>query len=80
MIWARDKPRREQTRHVQRLHKTLQEANIKLTGVICDIMGVRGRRIIEAMIAGVDHPGQLTVLAPRRLKASREAKQSRSRR
>ena len=63
---------REQTRHVQRIQKTLEEANIKLCGVICDIMGVSGRRMIEAMIAGVRDPGQLVGLAHRRLKASRE--------
>ena len=63
---------REQTRHVQRIQKTLEEANIKLSGVICDIMGVSGRRMIEAMIAGVRDPGQLVGLAHRRLKASRE--------
>ena len=34
---------REQTRHVQRIDKTLAEANIKLSSVICDIMGASGR-------------------------------------
>ena len=43
---------REQTRHVQRIEKTLEEANIKLGAVISDIMGVSGRRMIEAMIGG----------------------------
>src|SRR5262249_28420045 len=43
---------REQTRHVQRLEKTLEEANIKLGVVISDLMGASGRRMIEAMIAG----------------------------
>ena len=47
---------REQTRHVQRIQKTLEEANIKLDSVISDIMGVSGRRMIEAMIAGVRNP------------------------
>ena len=60
---------REQTRHVQRIQKTLEEANIKLSTVICDVLGVNGRRMIEAMIAGVDDPGQLAGLADRRLKA-----------
>src|SRR5271165_4127230 len=61
---------REQTRHVQRIQKTLEEANIKLSTVICDVMGVSGRRMIEAMIAGVRDPGQLAGLADRRLKAA----------
>ena len=62
---------REQTRHVQRIQKTLEEANIKLSAVISDIMGASGRRILQAMIAGVRDPGRLVQLADRRLKASR---------
>jgi transposase len=61
---------RELTRHVQRIQKTLEAANIKLSTVICDGLGVSGRRMIEAMIAGVDDPGQLAELADRRLKAA----------
>src|SRR5713101_2666640 len=37
---------REQTRHVQRIQKTLAEANVKLDSVLSDIMGGSGRRII----------------------------------
>ena len=61
---------REQTRHVQRIQKTLEEANIKLDSVISDIMGVSGRRMIEAMINGVRNPHRLAELADRRLKAT----------
>jgi transposase len=61
---------REQTRHVQRIQKTLEEANIKLDSVISDIMGVSGRRMIEAMIAGVRDPRKLAQLASKRIKAS----------
>ena len=61
---------REQTRHVQRIQKTLEEANIKLDSVISDIMGVSGRRMIEAMIAGVRNPQRLAQLADRGIKAS----------
>ncbi|MBV8287287.1 MAG: IS110 family transposase [Hyphomicrobiales bacterium] len=64
---------REQTRHVQRLEKTLEEANIKLGTVLSDLMGVSGRRIIEAMIAGEDNPHRLAALAARNIKASRQA-------
>ncbi len=39
---------REQTRHIQRMQKTLEEANIKLDSVISEIMGLSGRRMIEA--------------------------------
>ena len=61
---------REQTRQVQRIQKTLAEANIRLDTVISDIVGVSGRRMIEAMIAGVRNPHQLAALAHRGIKAS----------
>jgi transposase len=61
---------REQTRHVQRIQKTLEEANIKLGSVICEVMGVSGRRMIEAMIAGVRDPRKLAALAHRQIKAT----------
>ncbi len=61
---------REQTSHTQRIQKTLEEANIKLDAVICDIIGRSGRRMIEAMIQGVRDPHELAALADRRLKAT----------
>src|SRR3981081_3339193 len=61
---------REQTRHVQRIEKTLAEANIKLNSVISDIMGASGRRMIEAMIAGVRQPRKLADLAGKQIKAT----------
>src|SRR5438270_682717 len=61
---------REQTRHVQRIEKTLAEANIKLSSVISDIMGASGRRMIQAMIDGVRQPNKLAELAGKR-KSSR---------
>ena len=70
LLRARKQLTREQTRHTQRLQKTLEEANIKLDSVISDIMGVSGRRMIEAMIAGVRNPTKLAELASSRIKAS----------
>ena len=61
---------REQTRHVQRIEKTLAEANIKLSSVISDIMGASGRRMIEAMINGVHQPNKLAALAGKQIKAT----------
>jgi transposase len=61
---------REQTRHVQRIQKTLSEANIQLDSVLSDIMGASGRRMIEAMIAGVRNPRQLAALASAQIKAT----------
>src|SRR5215469_374767 len=60
---------RERSSHVQRLQKTLEDANIKLDGVISDIVGLSGRRMIEALISGQSDPEALAVLAHRRIKA-----------
>jgi transposase len=70
LLRARKQLTREQTSHVQRIQKTLEEANIKLDSVISDILGVSGRRMIEAMISGVRDPHKLAALADRRIKAS----------
>jgi len=61
---------RERSSHVQRIQKTLEDANIKLDSVITDIMGLSGRRMIEALIAGETDPFALAALAHRRIKAS----------
>lgn len=61
---------REQGRHIQRIQRTLEEANIKLALVLSEVMGKSGRLMIEAMIAGVRDPRKLAALADRRIKAS----------
>ena len=70
LLRARTQLTREQCSHTQRIQKTLEEANIKLDSVISDILGASGRRMIEAMIAGVRNPSKLAELASRRIKAS----------
>src|ERR1700736_2463617 len=61
---------REQSSHVLRVQKTLEDANIKLDSVISDLMGKSGRAMIEALIAGESDPAKLARFADRRLKAS----------
>src|ERR1700687_1576795 len=73
LLRARKQLTREQTSHIQRIQRTLEEANIKLDSVISDILGLSGRRMIEAMIAGVRNPFKLAELADRRIKASPKA-------
>ena len=63
---------REQTSHIQRVQKTLEDANIKLDSVLTEVVGVSGRAMIEAMIAGETDPNKLAGLADRRVKAPRE--------
>jgi transposase len=60
---------RERASHAQRLQKTLEDANIKLDSVISDIIGLSGRAMIEALIAGESDPDTLAALADRRIKA-----------
>jgi len=61
---------RERSSHIQRLQKTLEDANIKLDSVITDITGLSGRRMIEALIGGETDPQALAALAHRRIKAT----------
>jgi transposase len=56
----------------QRLEKLLESAAVKLSSTISDIVGLSGRRMLEAMIAGVDDPAELAALADGRVKASAE--------
>ena len=60
---------RERSSHVQRLQKTLEDANIKLDVVISDIIGMTGRAMLAALIAGETDPGKLAALAHPRIKA-----------
>lgn len=61
---------REQSSHVLRVQKTLEDANIKLDSVISDVRGKSGRAMIKALIAGERDPAKLARLADPRLKAS----------
>lgn len=59
----------EHTRQVNRVHKTLEDAGVKLATVASDIMGVSGRQMLRALIAGVTDPDALAELAKGRLRA-----------
>jgi transposase len=61
----------EVARHVLRIQKTLEDANLKLTPVMSDIVGVSGRAILNALIAGETDPDRLADLTRGRLKATR---------
>lgn len=49
----------EHNRIHNRIHKVLEDACIQLDTVASDILGVSGRRIIQAILAGRDHPTDL---------------------
>jgi transposase len=59
---------RERARIVNRLQKVLEDANLKLAGVATDVMGVSGRAMLEALLAGQTDTGQLAELAKGRLR------------
>ena len=77
-----DRPQREMrdlTRHrsqlvhqasavANRIHKILDDANIKLGVVASDILGVSGRAMLRALIAGQQTPQQMADLARRQLR------------
>lgn len=62
----------ERTREVNRVHKVLEDANLKLSSVATDIMGVSGRAMLAAIIAGKDDPEALADLAKGRMRAKIE--------
>jgi transposase len=61
--------RQSQNRVANRIQKFLEQANLKLSSVASDVLGVSGRRMLEAIIAGQDNPEQLAQLARGRLKS-----------
>ena len=67
LIRKRRELTREIVRHTQRIQATLEEANIKLTSVISDILGLSGRRILRAIVAGESDPHALADLRHPRL-------------
>jgi transposase len=62
----------ERSRTVLRLQKVLEDANIKLSGVATDIMGVSGRAILDALVSGQTDPALLADLAKGKLRAKRQ--------
>jgi transposase len=64
---------REISQHTLRLQKVLEDANLKLTSVLSDILGMSGRAMLEAIIDGERDPERLADLSQGRLKASRPA-------
>jgi transposase len=60
--------RQSQNRVANRLQKFLEQANIKLSSVASNALGVSGRQMLEAIIAGQEDAGQLAKLARGKLK------------
>ncbi len=58
----------ERVREVNRLHKLLETANIKLSSVASDVMGMSGRSMLEALLEGKTDPEVLADLARGKLR------------
>jgi transposase len=52
----------DRTQLVNRLHKVLQQAGIKLSGVLSNILGASGRAIVQALCTGESDPERLASL------------------
>jgi len=71
----------ERARQVQRVHKVLEDAGIKLSSVASQVLGISGRAMIEALVQGTRDPEVLAELAKgtlrRKIPQLREALQGR---
>jgi transposase len=59
---------RDRTQEVNRLCKVLEDAGVKLTSVVSDVMGASGRAMIAALVEGTTDPTVLAELARGRLR------------
>ena len=62
---------RDRVREINRLERVLQDAGIKLSSVATDILGVSGRAILDALVAGTTDPEALASLARMSLRNKR---------
>ncbi len=62
----------ERSRIINRLQKTLEDANLKLASVASDLMGRSARDILAALLAGEVDPSVLAQLARGRMRAKRD--------
>ena len=61
----------ERSREANRIQKLLEGANIKLSSVATDVLGVSGRAMLAALAAGEEDPERLAQLAKGRLREKR---------
>jgi transposase len=62
---------REVVQHTQRIQKVLEDANVKLSSVVSDVVGISGRRILQAIVVGESDPEKLAELGSQRLRCPR---------
>ena len=65
---SRTKLKQEQVRVGNRILKVLEDANLKLSTVMSDVMGISGREMLRAIIQGKSDPAELAQLARGKLR------------
>lgn len=65
----------DQAQETNRLCKVLEDAGVKLTTVVSDVMGISGRAMLAALVTGTTDPAVLADLARGRLRAKLPALQ-----
>lgn len=63
---------RDRVRLQNQLESLLEDARLKLSGCVSDLLGISSRRMLRAMAAGQDDPAQLAALAQGNLRATPE--------
>jgi transposase len=62
----------ERARLINRLQKTLEDANLQLASVVSDVMGRSARDRLAALLAGESNPAAVAQLARGRMRSKRE--------
>jgi len=62
----------ERTREVNRIQKVLEGANIKLSSVATNVLGVSGRAMLDSLVRGEEDPSNLAALARGRLRSKQD--------
>jgi len=63
---------RERVNVCNRIQKMLESANIKLASVASDVLGVSGRAMLDALVAGQENPAALAELSRGRMRKKKE--------
>jgi transposase len=72
----RTKVTQDRTRVVNRIEAVLEDANIKLSSVVTDIMGVSAQAMVQSLLRGERDTAQLAELAQGRMRAKRSQLQT----
>ena len=69
LVRYRTKLVQERSREINRVQKVLEDANIKLSSVVSDVMGVSARAMLRALVNGQEDPEAIAQLAKGRMRS-----------